>query len=150
MNTLSVKLTRAGAVLPQRATDGSAGYDLSAAVDAPVAVKHGQIARIPTGIAIALEPGTVALVFGRSGLGFKHGVVPANAVGVIDSDYRGEITVALTCQLEEGYTVEPGERIAQMVIVPALTPQLTLCEELDDTTRGEGGFGSTGRGVIAN
>lgn len=145
MKTLNIKLVRENAVLPKCATQGSAGYDLSAAIEAPVTVRHGEIAKIPTGVAIALEPGTVALVFGRSGLGFKHGVMPANAVGVIDSDYRGEITVALTCQLQEEYVIEPGERIAQMVIMPVLTPELVLCDQLEDTVRGQGGFGSTGR-----
>ncbi|MEA5010946.1 MAG: dUTP diphosphatase [Angelakisella sp.] len=145
MKTLNIKLVRENAVLPKRATQGSAGYDLSATIEAPVTVRHGEIAKIPTGVAIALEPGTVALVFGRSGLGFKHGVMPANAVGVIDSDYRGEITVALTCQLQEEYVIEPGERIAQMVIMPVLTPELVLCDQLEDTVRGQGGFGSTGR-----
>ncbi len=145
MDKLKVKLTREGAQPPRRATDGSAGYDLSAAIDSPVQVRRGAITVIPTGVAIALEPGTVALVFGRSGLGFKHGVVPANAVGVIDSDFRGEISVGLTCQLEAGYTVQPGERVAQMLVVPVLTPQVELCGELDETKRGAGGFGSTGR-----
>ena len=145
MDSLKVKLTRAGAQPPRRATDGSAGYDLAAAIDAPAQVRRGEITVIPTGVSIALEPGTVALVFGRSGLGFRYGVVPANAVGVIDSDYRGEISVGLTCQLEAGYTVEPGERIAQMLVVPVLTPPVELCDALDETKRGAGGFGSTGR-----
>ena len=99
---------------------------------------------VPTGVAIQLEPGYVALVFGRSGLGIKMGVVPANGVGVIDSDYRGEMMVGLTCQLEEAYTVQPGERIAQMVILPVVTPELNQVEELEDSQRGTGGFGSTG------
>ena len=145
MDKLKVKLLRENAKAPCRATDGSAGYDLSAAIAEPAEVSRGKITVIPTGVAVALEPGTVALVFGRSGLGFRHGVVPANAVGVIDSDYRGEISVGLTCQLEEGYTVQPGERIAQMLVVPVLTPPVELCDALDETNRGAGGFGSTGR-----
>ena len=141
---LRVKLLREGAVLPRRGTPGSAGLDLTAAIEEPVEVRHGEVAKIPTGIAIQLEPDQVCLVFGRSGLGSKHGVVPANAVGVVDSDYRGEIAVFLTCQKEEGYTVRPGERIAQMVILPVAMPEPVEVQELTPTPRGENGFGSTG------
>ena len=145
MNTLTFKKVRPGAVAPQRATAGSAGYDLSAAIGAPVTVAPGETARIPTGIAIQLEPGYVALIFGRSGLGIKHGVVPANAVGVIDSDYRGELVVGLTCQHREPYVVQPGERIAQLLLLPVVTPPAEEAEELEETARGAGGFGSTGK-----
>ena len=145
MDKLKIKLIRPEAQIPRHATDGAAGYDLAAAISAPMVVSRGEIVVIPTGVAIALEPGYVALVFGRSGLGFKHGIVPANAVGVIDSDYRGEISVALTCQLEVSYTVQPGERVAQLLVLPVTTPQLELCQELDQTVRGVGGFGSTGK-----
>lgn len=145
MTEIKMKRTRPGARLPQRATDGSAGYDLSAATEAPVSVEAGATVRIPTGIAIQLEPGTVGLVFGRSGLGTKHGVTLTNSVGVIDSDYRGEIHVSLTCRHREGYTVQPGDRIAQLVIVPVLTPRVAEVDELDETQRGAGGFGSTGK-----
>jgi len=144
---LRVKLLREGAVMPARATPGSAGLDLSAAIEAPVPVRHGEVARIPTGVAIQLDPGYVCLVFGRSGLGVKHGVAPVNAVGVVDSDYRGEVVVFLTCHREEGYTVSPGERIAQMVILPVAMAEPIRVEELDETTRGTGGFGSTGTGA---
>lgn len=141
---MNIKLTREGATMPTRATHGSAGYDMTAVLDAPVTVCHGEVCKIPTGVAIQLPAGYAALILGRSGLGIKHGVVPANAVGLIDSDYRGEIVVGLTCQCQAGYTVQPGERIAQMVIVPVATPELTAVDILDDTIRGVGGFGSTG------
>lgn len=144
MDKLRIRLTRPQAVLPRRATDGSAGYDLSAATDTPLRVEHGQVTAVPTGIAIELAPGTAALVLGRSGLGSKHGICPANAVGLIDSDYRGELVVNLTCHKPEGYTIQPGERVAQMVIVPVLTPELQPVDELSETARGAGGFGSTG------
>ncbi len=144
MNQLKYKRTRPEAIPPRRATAGSAGYDLAAAIREPMEVRHGAVTVIPTGVAIQLEPGYVALVFGRSGLGIKKGVVPANGVGVIDSDYRGEMMVGLTCQREEPYTVQPGERIAQMVVLPVATPELTEAEELEDSQRGTGGFGSTG------
>ncbi|MEG0752973.1 MAG: dUTP diphosphatase [Angelakisella sp.] len=145
METMRFKKLCPEAVTPTRATDGSAGYDLSACMEAPITIRHGEVAKIPTGIAIELPAGYAALIFGRSGLGIKHGVVPANAVGLIDSDYRGEIAVGLTCQCEAGYTIQPYERIAQMVIVPVETPKLIETEELDDTARGAGGFGSSGR-----
>lgn len=141
---LRVKLLRRGAVLPRRATPGSAGLDLAAAIDAPVEVRHGEVAKISTGVAIQLDPGYVCLVFGRSGLAVKQGVAPVNAVGVVDSDYRGELTVFLTCHKPEGYTVSPGERIAQMVLLPVAMAEPVQVEELDETQRGEGGFGSTG------
>lgn len=143
---LRVKLLREGAAMPRRGTPESAGLDLSAAIDAPVEVRHGEIAKIPTGIAIQLDPGYVCLVFGRSGLAVKEGVAPVNAVGVVDSDYRGELTVFLTCHRREGYTVSPGERIAQMVILPVSMAEPLRVEELDETVRGTGGFGSTGKG----
>lgn len=142
---LKVKLLREGAVMPRRGTPGSAGLDLSAMVDAPVEVRHGEVVGIPTGIAIQLDPGYVCLVFGRSGLGVKQGVAPVNAVGVVDSDYRGELTVFLTCHKEGGYTVTPGERIAQMVIVPVSMAEPVQVEDLEESTRGAGGFGFTGK-----
>lgn len=145
MERMLVKLVRAGATLPLRATEGSAGYDLCAMVVVPTRVEQGQVATIPTGIAIQLEPGYAALVMGRSGLGIKHGVAPANAVGLIDSDYRGEIAVGLTCHRAEGYTVQPGERIAQLVVIAVATPALEAADSLEDTHRGSGGFGSSGR-----
>ena len=142
---LRVKLVREGAVMPRRATAESAGLDLSAAIDAPVEIRQGKITPIPTGIAIQLDPGYVCLLFGRSGLGVKRGILPANAVGVVDSDYRGELMVHLTCIKDETYTVQPGERIAQMVILPVSMAEPVQVEELEESTRGAGGFGSTGK-----
>jgi len=143
---MKIKKMRPDAKIPVRSTQGAAGYDLCACLDAPVTVAPGRIVKVPTGIAIQLPgPDTVALIFGRSGLGLKHGIMPANAVGVVDSDYRGEIMVGLLNNGQEPYEVQPGERVAQMVIVPILTPQLEEVPELEDTQRGTGGFGSTGR-----
>ena len=132
--------------LPSYATAGSAGLDLRACIDGPVTVEPGQRVTIPTGFAIALpDPGWVALIYARSGLAVKHGIALANCVGVVDSDYRGEIVVALRNYAKEPYTVEPGERIAQMVITPVVQAEIALVDELDHTDRGAGGFGSTGR-----
>ena len=131
---------------PFYATAGAAAMDLCACVDAPVEVAPRALVSIPTGIAIALPSADyVALVFARSGLGIKHGVVPGNCVGVIDSDYRGEIMVGLYNSGESEYTVQPGDRIAQLMVLPILRPTLTVVEELDETERGSGGFGSTGK-----
>ena len=131
---------------PSRATEGSAGLDLMACLDEPVSIAPRQLVRIPTGIAIALPgPEHVALVFARSGLGIKHGISLSNGVGVIDSDYRGEIQVGLTNLSDTPYTVQPGDRIAQLVVMPVAVPELEIVTELEDTQRGTGGFGSTGR-----
>ena len=101
--------------------------------------------KIPTGLAMAIEPGYAGFVFARSGLGIKHGIVPANCVGVIDSDYRGEVIVGLYNHTDEPFVVEPGDRIAQLVLLPVHIPEIEECDELGETSRGEGGFGSTGR-----
>lgn len=131
---------------PQRATVGSAGMDLSACIEEDIILSPRQLVRIPTGIAIALPgPEYVALVYARSGLGIKHGIALSNGVGVIDSDYRGEIQVGLTNLSDKPYTIHPGDRIAQLVVTPVVLPQLEWVEELDDTERGTGGFGSTGQ-----
>ena len=131
---------------PHFATAGAAAMDLCACVDEPVTLAAGARALIPTGIAIALpDPGYVALVFARSGLGIKKGVCLSNGVGVIDSDYRGEIGVGLVNLSGESYTVQPGDRIAQLMVVPVVQPELRFVDELDETERGRGGFGSTGR-----
>ena len=131
---------------PARATEGSAGLDLAACMDEPVTIAPRALVRIPTGIAIALpSPDYVALVFARSGLGIKHGVSLSNGVGVIDSDYRGEIAVGLTNLSDTPYTIQPGDRIAQLAVVPVARPELVWTEDLEDTGRGAGGFGSTGR-----
>lgn len=131
---------------PFYATAGAAAMDLCACVDEPVEVAPRALVSIPTGIAIALPSAQyVALVFARSGLGIKHGVAPANCVGVIDSDYRGEIMVGLQNSGESDYTIQPADRIAQLMITPVVQAQVELVDELDDTDRGAGGFGSTGR-----
>ena len=131
---------------PTYATAGSAGMDLRACIDAGVTIQPGEQALIPTGLAISLPSADyVALLYARSGLAIKHGLSPANCVGVIDSDYRGEVVVALRNYGKESYTVEPGERVAQMVITPVVQAKVTVVDELDDTARGAGGFGSTGR-----
>lgn len=132
--------------LPSYATPGSAGMDLRACIDEPVTILPGDRVLIPTGLAIALPgPEWVALVYARSGLAIKHGLSPANCVGVIDSDYRGEVVVALRNYAGEPYTVEPGERVAQLVIMPVTQAAITVTDVLDETERGAGGFGSTGR-----
>ena len=132
--------------LPQFATPGSAAMDLRACLDGPVTLQAGARVVIPTGLAMALPSADyVALVFARSGLGIKKGVCLSNGVGVIDSDYRGEIAVGLVNLSGEDYTVQPGDRIAQLMVVPVVQPTVTLEDELDETDRGSGGLGSTGR-----
>ena len=131
---------------PYYATAGAAAMDLCACVDEPVEVAPGALVSLPTGIAIALPSAEyVALVFARSGLGIKHGVAPANCVGVIDSDYRGEVMVGLQNSGREDYTIAPGDRIAQLMITPVVQAQVRLVDQLDETQRGAGGFGSTGQ-----
>ena len=131
---------------PFYATPGSAAMDLHACLDQPITLLPGGRTVIPTGIAIALPSAEyVALVFARSGLGIKHGVALSNGVGVIDSDYRGEIRVGLTNLSDTPYTISPGDRIAQLAVMPVVRPELTVCAELPQTQRGQGGFGSTGR-----
>ncbi len=132
--------------LPSYATAGSAGMDLRACIDAPLTIQPGERVKVPTGFAISLPgPEWVAYLFARSGLGIRSGITIPNCVGVIDSDYRGEIIVALVNLSDAEYTVQPGDRIAQMVIMPVTQATVTLVEELDDTQRGAGGFGSTGK-----
>lgn len=143
--TLQIKRVRSEAILPERATQGSAGLDLRACTNDETCIMPGDTALLPTGLAVALPEGSVGLVFGRSGLGIRHGIVPANAVGVIDADYRGEILVGLANHSAEPYIIVPGDRIAQLVIVPVLTPPIEEVINLSDTARGEGGFGSTGK-----
>ncbi|MCH3973307.1 MAG: dUTP diphosphatase [Oscillospiraceae bacterium] len=143
--TLYMKKLRENAVLPVRATGGSAGLDLCACLDAPLTIAPGQLCRVPTGIAVALPENTVGLLCGRSGLGVKHGITPSNSVGVIDSDYRGEILVGLCNVGETPYTLTPGERFAQLLVLPVFSPALQETEDLPQTARGAGGFGSTGK-----
>ena len=131
---------------PFYASAGAAAMDLCACVDGPVTVEPRALVSIPTGIAIALPSAEyVALVFARSGLGIKHGVTLSNGVGVIDSDYRGEIRVGLTNLSDKAYTVAPGDRIAQLAVMPVVQARLEVCGSLDETERGQGGFGSTGK-----
>ena len=134
------------AVLPKRATPGAAGMDLYACIEQPVTLCPQELVTIPTGIAMALPPsGFGAFLFARSGLGVKHGICLSNGVGVIDSDYRGEIRVGLTNLSDTPYTVSPGDRIAQLAVMPVVQAQLEVCGSLDETERGQGGFGSTGK-----
>ncbi len=143
---VKIKYVNDMAKKPFYATEGAAGMDLSAAISEPVILKKGKRALIPTGIAIALPSAeSVAYIYARSGLGIKKGICLSNGVGVIDSDYRGEICVGLINLGDEDYTIEPGERIAQMVFAPVLKAEFVECESLEETERGAGGFGSTGR-----
>lgn len=131
---------------PYYASAGAAAMDLHACIDQPILLKAGQRTMIPTGIAIALpDAGYVALVFARSGLGIKKGICLSNGVGVIDSDYRGEISVGLFNSSDTDYTINPGERIAQLAVMPVVQAELEQVDELDSTQRGAGGFGSTGK-----
>ncbi len=142
---LKIKKVRENAKLPTRATEGSAGMDLYACISEPITLKKGDTAIIPTGIAIGLDNKNLcAFVYARSGLAIKHGIGLLNSVGVIDSDYRGEICVGVIKQTDEPYTIQPFERIAQMVIQPVELPEIVEVDELDNTNRGAGGFGSTG------
>ncbi len=142
--SVAVKLLDSRAKMPTYGSVDAAGADLYAVTDGPVTVAPGQTVLIHTGLALAIPQGFVGLVYARSGLATKQGLAPANKVGVIDADYRGELMVALHNHSGETRTVECGDRIAQLVIAPYLTAQFTQQEELDDTVRGEGGFGSTG------
>ena len=143
---IKIKKLRENAKIPSRATNGSAGMDLYACIDEPITLAPGQLAIVPTGIAIALPDNScAAFLYARSGLGVKHGICLSNGVGVIDSDYRGEICAGLCNVSDKPYTIEPVERVCQMVIAPVLTPDVVEVSELDDTDRGEGGFGSTGK-----
>lgn len=145
METLKIKKVNENAVIPHRATKGSAGLDLCACIDEPLTLGGGETALIPTGLAIALPSAQYgAFIFARSGLSIKHGIGLLNAVGVIDSDYRGEIKVGVINQVKEPYTIQPGERIAQLVVMPVSTMPVEEAESLDETERGSGGFGSTG------
>ena len=145
MSVLKVKKMRKDARVPERATAGSAGMDLYACIESAVTVEPHRIVLIPTGIAIELDSQeVVAYIFARSGLAIKHGIAPANCVGVIDSDYRGEVCVGLINQTDDSFTVMPGDRIAQMVISPVILPRIEVVDELGETERGSGGFGSTG------
>ena len=132
-------------IVPKRATNGSAGMDLHACIDESIVLNPGERVFIKCGIAIGLPEGYAAFVFPRSGLGVKHGITLSNCVGVIDSDYRGEIGVGLYNLSDIAYTINPNERIAQMVVMPVCMVETKEVEFLDETERGAGGFGSTGK-----
>lgn len=131
--------------LPYYATDGAAGMDLHACIDSEIKLLPQELCMVPTGLAVSLSGGYAAMIFARSGLAVKHGVALSNGVGVVDSDYRGEIMVGLVNLSAKPYVIRPGDRIAQMVVMPVCRAEIRLVQELGETGRGEGGFGSTGR-----
>ena len=132
--------------LPAYATEGSAGLDLRAAIPDPITLRAGDTALIPTGLAIHIaDPSLAAIIIPRSGLGSKHGIVLGNLVGLIDSDYQGQLMVSCWNRGREPFTVRPGERIAQLVVVPVVQVELNIVESFDESARGAGGFGSTGK-----
>lgn len=142
--TLNVKRTSPYAILPRYATSGAAAMDLSACLDDAITLAPGQRAIVPTGISMAIPPMHVGLLFARSGLAINKGICLANGVGVIDSDYRGEVKVGLINLSDEPHTIQHGQRIAQLAVMPVTLVHPTEVEELDDTSRGIGGLGSTG------
>lgn len=148
MTTIDLKILdpRIAGQLPQYATPGSAGLDLRACLDAPVTLEPGATTLIPTGIAIHVaDPGLAAVILPRSGLGHKHGIVLGNLVGLIDSDYQGQLFVSTWNRGQTPFTIAPMERIAQLVVVPVVQVALRVVEEFGESSRGAGGFGSTGR-----
>lgn len=133
--------------VPQHATEGSAGVDLRACIDAPMEIRPGQTELIPTGLAVHIEdPGLAAIILPRSGMGHKHGIVLGNLVGLIDSDYQGQLYVSCWNRGSDIFTLEPGARLAQMVIVPVMQVDFEVVDEFDMSDRGAGGFGHTGTG----
>ena len=148
MTVVDVKLLdpRLAEALPAYATPGSAGLDLRACLDAPLELQPGAAALIPTGLAVHIgDPALAAMLLPRSGLGHKHGIVLGNLVGLIDSDYQGPLMVSCWNRSSTAYTVQPMERIAQMVIVPVVQAAFRVVDSFESSTRGQGGFGSTGR-----
>jgi len=145
MSTIRVKKLNENAILPTYGSLEAAGADLYACLEAPITAAPGETVWIPTGLAMEIPKGCAGLVYARSGLACKKGLAPANKVGVIDSDYRGPVTVVLHNHGTVAQTIMHGERIAQLVITPVLTPVYEMAEDLTDTGRGQGGFGSTGR-----
>ena len=145
MNTsIKIKKLSDNAIIPKYGTEFSAGADLYALCDEPISIAPGESKLIHTGIAMAIPSGLVGLIFARSGLATREGLAPANKVGVIDSDYRGEIMVCLYNQSGETRVVESGDRIAQISFMPYFSASFDMCDDLDSTDRGVGGFGSTG------
>ena len=145
MQPVAGKKLNPNARLPRYASECAAGADLCACLEHPVTIAPGETALLPTGLALEIPAGFAGLVYARSGLATKRGLAPANKVGVVDADYRGELMVSLHNHGAVPQTVEDGERIAQLVITPFLTARFTETEELTQTARGAGGFGSTGR-----
>ena len=145
MTKVNIKKLNEKAVVPTYGSEFSAGADLYACIDDAITIEAGATVLVHTGIAMEIPTGYVGLVFARSGLASKKGLAPANKVGVIDSDYRGEIMVALHNHSTEARVIEAGERIAQIALVPFLSADFNVVDELSDTDRGAGGFGSTGR-----
>lgn len=142
---INIKKLNKNAIIPNRGSEFSAGYDLYACLEEPVNVKANQTVKIPTGLAMEIPVGYAGMIFARSGLSTKKGLAPANKVGVCDSDYRGEYIVALHNHSDNDAVVNPGERIAQLVIIPFLSVDFVEADKLNDTVRGSGGFGSTGK-----
>ena len=133
--------------LPEHATEGSAGVDLRACLDEDLVLKPGQTELIPTGLAVHIaDPGLAAMILPRSGLGHKHGIVLGNLVGLIDSDYQGQLYVSCWNRSSEEFVLEPGLRLAQLIIVPVVQANFNVVEDFDASQRGEGGFGHTGHG----
>ena len=146
METLKIKKVRENAIIPTRATSGSAGLDLTACIDKPVILQPNELISIPTGLAIQIPSNDyAAFVFARSGISIKYGITLSNGVGVIDSDYRGEICVGLCNISNKPYEILPFERIAQLIIMPVCCMPVIETDILEETQRGTGGFGSTGR-----
>ena len=132
--------------LPSYATPGSAGLDLRVCIDAPIQIAAGETVLLPTGLAIYIaDPRLAAVILPRSGLGHKHGIVLGNLVGLIDSDYQGELKISCWNRNQEHFTINPGERIAQLVFLPVVRAEFSVVESFTETSRGEGGFGSSGR-----
>ena len=144
MESICIKRLKDNAIVPTYGSQGAAGADLYACLDAEIIIEPNQNAFVPTGWSMEIPQGFAGLVYARSGMACKRDLAPANKVGVIDSDYRGEVMVVLHNHGTAPQTVQPGERIAQLVITPVYTPSFTLCDDLSDTRRGAGGFGSTG------
>lgn len=142
---VAVKKLRPGAMLPTYGSAGAAGADLYACLENEITIQPGESVKIPTGIAMEVPQGCAGLIYARSSMGTKRGLAPANKVGVIDSDYRGEISVVLLNHGSQPQVIAPGERIAQLLITPVLTPVYQEADALSDTDRGAGGFGSTGK-----
>ena len=145
MEPIRIKKLKPNAVVPTYGSPEAAGADLYACLDECVSIPAGKTVFIPTGIAMEVPKGCAGLIYARSSMGAKRGLAPANKVGVIDSDYRGQVMVALHNHSQEEQVVQPGERIAQLLITPVFTPGFREVDDLTDTERGTGGFGSTGR-----